>query len=223
MSQTQSEHAIIVGGSLGGLMMGLALSRFGYTVTILERANTSLRNGAYIRLQTGAYSNSEIERELRQLASNGKTRIEAWSAIQERLRNAVAEEPAITLRFDTRIVSVDQDETSAWATSEEGETYKGNFLIGADGYRSIVRRYLSPDKPFADYAGYLLWIGKVDEGLLPKEDWNKRQFSQAYFDDSAAGILSTAAMPGKEGGTDPGERWIGFSWFDNHIIIYCVN
>lgn len=31
MSQKQFEHAIIVGGSLGGLMMGLALSRSGYT------------------------------------------------------------------------------------------------------------------------------------------------------------------------------------------------
>ncbi|MBW4840450.1 MAG: NAD-binding protein [Paenibacillaceae bacterium] len=49
MSQRQSKHAIIVGGSLGGLMMGLALSRSGCTVTILERADSSLRNGAFIR------------------------------------------------------------------------------------------------------------------------------------------------------------------------------
>lgn len=45
MPQNKFEHAIIVGGSLGGLMMGLALSRSGYTVTILERADSSLRNG----------------------------------------------------------------------------------------------------------------------------------------------------------------------------------
>lgn len=35
MSQQPFEHAIVVGGSLGGLMMRLALSRSGYAVTIL--------------------------------------------------------------------------------------------------------------------------------------------------------------------------------------------
>ncbi|MGP0585590.1 FAD-dependent monooxygenase [Paenibacillus timonensis] len=59
MSQKQSKHAIIVGGSLGGLMMGLVLSRSGFTVTILERAGSSLRNGAFIRLHTKPYRNSE--------------------------------------------------------------------------------------------------------------------------------------------------------------------
>lgn len=57
MPQKQFEHAIIVGGSLGGLMMGLALSRSCYTVTILERADSSLRNGAFIRLDKNLYSN----------------------------------------------------------------------------------------------------------------------------------------------------------------------
>lgn len=88
-------------------------------------------------------------------------------------------------------------------------------MIGADGYRSIVRRYLNPDKPFADYAGYLVWVGKVDEELLPKKDWKKRQLSSAYFNNSAAGTLTTAVMPGIEGGTKPGHRWIGFCWFDH--------
>lgn len=99
--------------------------------------------------------------------------------------------------------------------------FKGDFLIGADGYRSIVRRYLNPDKPFADYAGYLVWVGKVDEELLPKKDWKKRKLSSAYFKNSAAGTLTTAVMPGIEGGTKPGQRWIGFCWFDhshNHLL-----
>lgn len=214
MSQQQFEHAIIVGGSLGGLMMGLALARSGYAVTILERADSSLRNGAFIRLHTKSYRNSQIERELRHLASNGNNMVEAWSAIQARLLHAVAKEPRITLRHHTRMVSVGQNESSAWATSDEEQMFKGDFLIGADGYRSIVRRYLSPDRPFADYAGYLAWVGKVDEHLLPKKDWKKRQLSSAYFNDSAAGKLTTAVMPGKEGGTHPGQRWIGFCWFD---------
>ena len=210
----KKEHVIVVGGSLGGLMMSLALARKGYTVTVLERADASLRNGAFIRLYTGA-THGEIERELRQLASNGNNRIEAWSAIQERLREVVEKESAITLEFNKKIVAIDQDETSAWAITETGERFTGDFLIGADGYRSVVRRYLAPENPFAEYAGYIVWTGKVDEGGLPRTDWKKRELSRPYFDDSQAGTMISAAMPGKDGSTQLGERWIGFSWFDN--------
>lgn len=90
MLQQQFEHAIIVGRSLGGLMMGLALSRSGYAVTILERADSSLRNGDFIRLHTKPYSSSGIERELSNLVTNANNNNKTWSAIQERLLNAVA-------------------------------------------------------------------------------------------------------------------------------------
>ncbi|MFP7392973.1 hypothetical protein SFC57_05285 [Niallia circulans] len=76
-------------------MMWLVLSRSCYTVTILEYADLSLRNDAFIRLHKNLYCNSEIEREFRHLTSNGNNNVEAWSAIQESLRNAVAKEPGI--------------------------------------------------------------------------------------------------------------------------------
>lgn len=88
-------------------------------------------------------------------------------------------------------------------------------MIGSDGYRSIVRRYLAPNHPFADYSGYIVWTGKVDESKLPKSDWTQRHFSTPYFDDSRAGMMISAAMSGANGSTKPGEPWIGFSWFDN--------
>ncbi|TQR92824.1 hypothetical protein FKV70_25130 [Paenibacillus ottowii] len=50
--------------------------------------------------------------------------------------------------------------------------------------------------------------------MLQKKDWKKRQLSNAYFNDSAAGTLTTAMMPGIEGRTNPGQRWRGFCWFD---------
>jgi hypothetical protein len=55
----------------------------------------------------------------------------------------------------------------------------------------------------------------VVEELLQKKDWKKRQLSSAYFNNSAAGTLTTAVMPVIEGGTHPGQRWIGFCWFDH--------
>ncbi|MGX7198199.1 NAD(P)-binding protein [Enterococcus olivae] len=116
----EKQRAIVVGGSLGGLMMALALVRNNYKVTVLEKADASLRNGAFIRLYTGAYS-GDLERELRQLASNGNNQIEAWSSIQDRLREVVKNEPEIELLFNKRITEIGQDKDSAWAITDQGE------------------------------------------------------------------------------------------------------
>jgi heterodisulfide reductase subunit A-like polyferredoxin len=45
--------AIIVGASLSGLMTGIALSRAGVQVTILERAGAKPRSGAVLQVDSG--------------------------------------------------------------------------------------------------------------------------------------------------------------------------
>jgi 3-(3-hydroxy-phenyl)propionate hydroxylase len=50
---------------------------------------------------------------------------------------------AVDIRRGSAVVSFDQDEKSVTVKLEDGSELQGNFLIGADGARSIVRRSLS--------------------------------------------------------------------------------
>jgi 2-polyprenyl-6-methoxyphenol hydroxylase-like FAD-dependent oxidoreductase len=64
-------------------------------------------------------------------------------------------------------------------------------VVGADGYRSMVRRTVAPDQPDATFAGYMLWRGLTDEADLPP---------QAPRPSRAADGCTTKAPPDERGG-----------------------
>jgi 2-polyprenyl-6-methoxyphenol hydroxylase-like FAD-dependent oxidoreductase len=147
--------AVVVGASLSGLMTGIALSRAGLNVTILERAGAKPRSGAVLQVDSGEIDRTKTAKFLRKLASGGVSSAEAWSSIQFRLSKEAEADPKITLHFDTRVQTVNQDHNSAWVVTDKGETFHGDILIGADGHHSIVRRLVAPHKPNATFAGYI--------------------------------------------------------------------
>jgi 2-polyprenyl-6-methoxyphenol hydroxylase-like FAD-dependent oxidoreductase len=146
--------AVVVGASLSGLMTGIALSKAGLKVTILERAGAKPRSGAVLQVDSGEIDRTKTAKFLRELASGGIRSAEAWSSIQFRLRKEIEADSRIDLRYDARVQTVNQDDNSAWVVTDKGETFHGDILIGADGHRSIMRRYVSPHKPNATFAGY---------------------------------------------------------------------
>jgi 2-polyprenyl-6-methoxyphenol hydroxylase-like FAD-dependent oxidoreductase len=106
--------AVVVGASLSGLMTGIALSRTGLNVTILERAGAKPRSGAVLQVDSGEIDRTKTAKFLRKIASGGIRSVEAWSSIQFRLRIEAEADPKITLHYDTRVQSVNQDGSSAW-------------------------------------------------------------------------------------------------------------
>ncbi len=130
--------AVVVGASLSGLMTGIALSRAGLKVTILERAGAKPRSGAVLQVDSGEIDRTKTAKFLRKLASGGIRSAEAWSSIQFRLRTEAEADSRIDLCYDNRVQIVNQDDNSAWVVTDKGETFHGDILIGADGHRSIV-------------------------------------------------------------------------------------
>src|SRR5262249_39648934 len=57
------------------------------------------------------------------------------------------------------VSSFSQDETRVRVHFANGETYESDLLIGADGFRSKVRRQLHPDEGPAHYEGTMMWRG----------------------------------------------------------------
>ncbi len=50
-----------------------------------------------------------------------------------------------------------------WVRTRQRRRHEADVIVGADGARSTVRRWVSPNRPEATYAGYLLWRAMVAE------------------------------------------------------------
>ncbi|MFZ3572320.1 FAD-dependent monooxygenase [Streptomyces sp. BH097] len=207
--------AVVVGGSLSGLMTGLALSRAGIDVTVLERVGSFPRSGASI----GGVSESLLERitgrprsrkdstAQRRLPSD----VQTWTAVHARLRAAAGDDPHIRLRHGATVQSVGQDAESAWVTTSDGRTFGGDVVIGADGHRSVVRRTVAPEHQDAQFAGYVIWLGLADESVIAsRHRWPRDVDILSSGDDYLLGYPLAA----RDGSVAPGSRQIGWAWYD---------
>jgi 2-polyprenyl-6-methoxyphenol hydroxylase-like FAD-dependent oxidoreductase len=105
---------------------------------------------------------------------------------------------------------VDQDELSAWAVTDNGEIVRGNIVVGADGHASVVRRHVTPEQPDAVFAGYLIWLGIVDESAIKARPWP----AQLAILERRNYCLNAYYLPGADGSLATGRRRLGFGWYD---------
>ncbi|WP_405658265.1 FAD-dependent monooxygenase [Streptomyces sp. NBC_01166] len=212
---TEACRAVVVGGSLAGLMTGLALARSGIDVTLLERVGSFPRSGASLggvderllmRLTGGAFPppGSVAGRSV----TSG---IQPWDFLHQRLRAAAEADERITVHHRTRVIRVGQDPDAAWAVTEDGRTYRGEVVIGADGHRSTVRAAVAPDKPDAAFAGYLIWLGVADESALAPGHRYPRDFDILHGGED---VLLGYPLASRRGSIRPGSRRMGWAWYD---------
>ncbi|KAF1014785.1 MAG: 2,6-dihydroxypyridine 3-monooxygenase [Stenotrophomonas maltophilia] len=199
---------MIVGASLAGLMSALALSRIGMAVTMMECADGKAREDAALPVSDGL---------LQRLMGHGAAQqhtlpsgSQAWADVYTGLQAAVAADAGIDMRASTRVARIEQDERSAWAVTDGGDIMRGDIVVGADGHASVVRRHVCPDQPDAVFAGYLIWLGIVDESEVkakPSPD------GLAILDEGGY-CLNAYYLPGRDGSIAPGRRRIEFGWYD---------
>jgi 2-polyprenyl-6-methoxyphenol hydroxylase-like FAD-dependent oxidoreductase len=196
-------------------MTGLALARARVRVTILERVAEFPRTGASL----GWVPEGLLERVTGRTRSDqdpaaygpSAAGVQTWTAVHDRLRAAVDADPRIELRHNTPVLSVGQDAHSAWATTSRHGVFRGDVVIGADGHRSVVRRSVSPEKPDATFAGYVLWIGLTAESAIPARHRWPRSMDILRSGDS---YLFGYPLSGPDGSVVPGSRQLGWGWFD---------
>jgi len=160
---------LIIGGSLGGLTTALALSRIGISSTILERTTGRTQRGVAIRVAGAPLHNAvgkstykAITDILVEAAVRQGTLPHSWWDVYQALRTVALEDANIQIVEGAKIVEVGQDGNRPWAMSESGERWVADILVGADGYRSVVRRFVSADQQHANYAGYIAWLGQAE-------------------------------------------------------------
>ena len=167
-------RAIVVGGSLSGLCAALALAADGADVILFERDRELGAGGAGLGIErsllgrvtdVSPFGGADTA-ALPVITSNRDST--AWMLIYQWLRGLIDRRPRITLHHGVEVTHVRADASGATVVTAAGP-FAADLVIGADGYRSIVRRYVAPDQPDATFAGYMLWRGLVEEAELPAQ------------------------------------------------------
>ena len=214
----RSRPIVIVGGSLAGLTCSLAFAARGLRSHVFERsASFGLTGGALgvdrrlLAEITGIDPTSDSAMPALAVIKSSREAT-SWQLLYQWLRGQALAHPLISL---TEGADVSEVRIAPEVSVElaDGSSVAGTAILGADGYRSIVRRFVDPDLPLAAYSGYMLWRGLVSERTMPA--------STAWPDNDGFGTISAQGhrliaypVPGVDGSTSPGERQISFAWYD---------
>jgi 2-polyprenyl-6-methoxyphenol hydroxylase-like FAD-dependent oxidoreductase len=209
--------AVVVGGSLTGLAVAIALARIGLRVTVLEQTVAGDRGGTGLGVDrslladvTGVDPRSDTEQpHLPVIVTTRET--STWDAIHTWLLALVSRLGRVTLREGIRVESVSQDALGATVFTQQG-IFAANVVIGADGYRSTVRRAVDALHPLATFGGFVIWRGLVGEDLLPQR--SSGHFSAGRLPYPEVARLVAYFVPGASGSIRKGERQITFAWYD---------
>jgi 2-polyprenyl-6-methoxyphenol hydroxylase-like FAD-dependent oxidoreductase len=150
-------HAVVVGGSLSGLCAGLALVRAGWTVTIVERAAGEPPGGAGLGLDRRLLGRTTGVGAEQIPVVSGNRDSAAWGLVRQFLVEVALRTAGIEFMESTAVSGVREPvrPDGAGVDSTRG-VLTGDVVVGADGVYSVTRRFVAPDHPVAEYAGYML-------------------------------------------------------------------
>jgi 2-polyprenyl-6-methoxyphenol hydroxylase-like FAD-dependent oxidoreductase len=181
---TTERRALVVGGSMSGLLAAIMLRRRGWDVDVFERVEKELADrGAGIVAQAELIARMQaLGLETQDLGVAMSTRkileqsgrviatiecpqvLTAWERVYRVLRDAF---PAERYHRGHELKAFEQNRAEVTAHFGDGSVARGDVLIGADGLRSTVRQQCLPDiAPL--YAGYVAWRALLAERAIPQ-------------------------------------------------------
>ena len=196
-SQTQSRSAVICGGSIGGLFAAAALQKRGWKVCVLERSAVELAGRG-----AGIVTHPELISALQQVgADTGRLGVEvmervaydrdgrrvrafdfhqivtSWDRMYQVLRALIDPEDYL---LDAEAASYQDSGGEVVVRLTDGRSLKADLLVGADGFRSAIRRQMLPDVQ-PEYAGYVVWRTLAAETDLPPDIRDDMFGTFSYF------------------------------------------
>lgn len=176
-------RALVVGGSMSGLLAAIMLRERGWTVDVFERVESELAGRG-----AGIVAQSELIARMRALgldvrdlgvASSARKLLDidgrvisaldspliltAWERVYRLLRDAF---PPERYHRGRGLQAFEQDGERVLARLGDGSVVQADVLVGADGLRSTVRAQCLPEvAPL--YAGYCAWRALLPENAIP--------------------------------------------------------
>ncbi len=193
--------ALIIGAGIGGLSTAAALKQVGIDCEVFEAVEEIKPVGAAISIWPNGVKclsrlgMGDIPRDfggqMRYMAYQDYQRGETMTRFSlAPLVERVGERPCPVARaclqqqmlehwgygavqFGKRVERVEEHEDGVTAWFADGSQASGDFLIAADGSRSVIRPTVLGYSPERRYAGYVNWNGLVaiDESIAPADQW----------------------------------------------------
>jgi len=228
MRLAKGRRALVIGGSMSGLLAALALVRRGWHVEVFERVAEPLAGRG-----AGIVAQPELKAALRAVgldpdhdlgievdtrvmfARDGRVThrvpitqtMTAWDRVFFLLKAAFGD---AQYHRGKELRRIEQGDTVT-AHFADGSIVQGDILVGADGIRSTVRQqYLPEVGPL--YAGYAAWRGLVAEAAFPPS-LHRELFDDFSFclPDNEQMLGYPVAGPGND--LRPGHRRYNFVWY----------
>ena len=225
-------HAIVIGGSLGGLFAGILLRSIGWKVDIYERSPHTLDSrGGGVVLQpevVAAFQRAGVTytpplgvvaHERFYLKGDGgvaqrmpmRQILTSWNLLYGAMRRHF---PSEHYHQGKNLEAIQHDTEQVTAVFTDGTCKTGDLLIGADGASSTVRRELLPAcEP--RYVGYVAYRGLVNEAELDQETAALFTERFVFYQFPNSHILQYV-IPGENESLEPGERRFNWVWYVNY-------
>jgi 2-polyprenyl-6-methoxyphenol hydroxylase-like FAD-dependent oxidoreductase len=222
-------RAVIVGGSLGGLLAGNMLRSIGWEVDIYERSGDDLASrgaGIGVKSEMTAVLNriglvvddslGVMPRSRRCLDSAGRIMLEmdrpsvlsSWGRLYRGLKDAF---PADHYHFGMSLVSFEDNGDEVTARFADGTRKGADLLVGADGVRSTIRGALMPEVQ-PHYAGYVAWRGMLNEADMSPE-LHAAIFNHSVICLPEGEMWAGYPVPGPNNDIRPGHRAFNLVWY----------
>jgi 2-polyprenyl-6-methoxyphenol hydroxylase-like FAD-dependent oxidoreductase len=222
-------RALIIGGSLGGLLAANLLRGAGWDVIVFERNPVDLTGrgaglsthpqlldvlrgiGIEFDESMGVKLDTLIclDRNGRIFASCPTQRImTSWGRLYQSLREPL---PQGSYCLAMTLARVEQDANGVTAVFDNGSSIEGDLLVGADGVRSTVREQLLPQAQ-PQYAGYVAWRAMLEEPEVPPAI-RAEIFERYTFCLPEGELLLAYPVPGRNNETQVGCRAYNIVWY----------
>jgi 2-polyprenyl-6-methoxyphenol hydroxylase-like FAD-dependent oxidoreductase len=220
MSTESAGNVAIVGGSLAGLATGIGIARLGLPVQIFEQFSGEERGGTGLGVErdlisrlTGTDATVDGVTPELPVVNEGYRDTSTWLAIYRWLRAVADTTAGLEIHEAARIDRIQSMSDTTRFTGSKVDA-SASVVVGADGYRSVVRASVSPEHPFAPYGGFLIWRALVNEAWLPAALLRHGSLGGGRLPYKNTARLVIYRVPGPNGETSPGERAITLAWYD---------
>ena len=222
-------RALVIGGSLGGLLAAHLLRSAGWDAVVFERNAEDLTGRG-----AGISTHPQLIDILRRvgidfdesmgikvdtvicldhtghcyLETETARTMSSWGRLYRSLRDPM---PPGSYRLGMSLVRVEQDADGVTAIFADGSRANGDLLIGADGLRSTVREQFLPQVQ-ANYAGYVAWRAMLDERDVPPAI-HAEIFERYTFCLPEGELCLAYPVPGRNNETQGGRRAYNIVWY----------